>query len=429
MFDAHVAGRAVAKSTPRRALQYVTVRSTLRHLSEVVTETSRMADTGAVATRVDVGSDLITWARNRSRVPVRDLTRRFPQLPAWERGEVSPTLIQLEDFANATHTPVGYFFLEEPPVEEVPLPDFRTMENQGVRGPSADLLDTVFQIQQRQEWYRDHLRSLDEEPVRVVGSLSSATPAAQAARVVQEALSLNDGVRGNTGEAFRMIADKAENLGILVMVNGVVGSNTHRKLNPEEFRGFALADDYAPIVFINGADTKAAQNFTLVHEIAHIFLGQTALSSADVGSIDENHEERWCNEVAAEVLVPLERVRTNYRRNSNLTSELERLASGFRVSTLVILRRLYDARVLPWGEFRPAYEAEKNRILAIVAAQPKRRGGNFYNTQAARLSRRFSRAVVASAYEGETLHRDALNLLGIRTISTFQKLAERLGVA
>jgi len=141
------------------------------------------------------------------------------------------------------------------------------------------------------------------------------------------------------------------------MVNGVVGSNTHRKLNPEEFRGFALVDEMAPLVFINGADTKAAQIFTLVHELAHLWLGEAALDDNDLSSEPETETERWCNQVAAEVLIPLSGLADEPENEDSVSAQIDRLARRFKVSTLVALRRLYDARRMSWADYRAAYQS------------------------------------------------------------------------
>lgn len=381
-----------------------------------------------VPVRVDVRPELLVWARERSTRDPAELVAQFPRLWEWEQGTLAPTLKQLESFARATRTPVGYLLLQEPPNEPLPIADYRTMGDQAIRRPSPDLLDTIFICQRRQEWYAEFARTAGQASIPLVGSLTTETPVIDAARRMAEALEYGRDARGQTwANALRVLIDRAEDVGVLVMVNGVVGNNTHRKLRPAEFRGFSLVDPLAPVVFVNGADTKAAQIFTLAHELAHLWVGVSALSDADPSSTPSIAVERWCNQVAAEFLVPLAFVRADFQEGRDLTAELDRLAARFRVSTLVILRRVFDADYLSWDEYRNAYAAELDRVLGILEERAEGGGGgNFYNTQPLRASRRFSQAVIASTLEGSTLYRDAFQMLGVRSVSTFHELAAQL---
>ena len=225
-------------------------------------------------------------------------------------------------------------------------------------------------------------------------------------------------------DALRRFIELADKAGVLVMVSGVVGSNTHRKLDPQEFRGFALADDLAPAVFINGSDSKAAQIFTLAHELTHIWTGESALSDVSPVFISSNRTEVWCNQVAAEFLVPLASISAEYRGDADLGKELKRLAKCYKVSGLVILRRLFDARELTWEQFNAAYGEELARIRAL----PKSSGGDFYLSLPARVGRRFARALVASAMAGQASFTEAFRLLGIKKMATFNELGQHLGV-
>lgn len=378
--------------------------------------------------RVTVKSEMLTWACERSGHSAEDIRKRFPKFDLWNRGEASPTLKQLESFAKATYTPIGFFFLPKPPVEAVPIPDFRTMSGGRVRRPTPDLLDTVYMCQQRQEWYREFARSTGEKSVSFVGSVSQTNNVEKIAESIRHTLGFDIEERRQTPtwtDALRRFIEQADTLGILVMVSGVVGSNNKRKLDPQEFRGFALADNLAPLVFINGSDTKAAQMFTLAHELAHIWLGQSAVSDAQAMQIPDNQIERWCNLVAAELLVPLSALRSEYKKNNKLSDEINRLARVFKVSTLVVLRRIHDAGGITKEKFWQTYHEELERLGNL----PSGSGGNFYLTQAARVSKRFARALVTSTLEGQTLHRDAFRMLGFSKLETFKDLGRSLGVA
>ncbi len=377
--------------------------------------------------RVDVAASLYAWASERSGLDSSELARKFPKLPQWENGDQQPTLKQLEQFARATRTPVGYFFLSAPPNDEVPIADLRTVGDRGIRRASPDLLDTIYQCQQRQDWYHDHARSIGLDPIPRIGSLTTATPVEEAASAMIDEMSFSVERRGKSWtEAFSRLRDQAEEGGVLVMVSGVAGSNTRRKLDPNEFRGFALADPLAPLVFVNGADTKAAQIFTLVHELAHLWLGETALSDIDL-SVQATHKtERWCNAVAAQVLVPLEMLLADFDDRADLTDELERLARQFKSSTLAVLRRVHEAGYLDWDSYRQAYRDESRRVMGLIDAGGG--GGDFYNTQTARVSKRFARSVITSTLEGQTLYTDALQMLGLKKLATFNNMGERLGV-
>jgi len=379
--------------------------------------------------RVDVKPDLLRWARERSGFEVDTLAHRFPQLGAWERGEAQPTFKQLEAYAKATHTPIGFLFLQQPPVERVPIPDFRTMAGKRFVRPSPDLLETIYLCQHRQDWYRDFARTTGEPPHDFVGSARrNADVVAVAAKIRQRlGIDLEERRRLPTWEAaLRKLIDQADAIGLLVMVSGVVGSNNRRKLDPEEFRGFALVDELAPLVFVNGSDSKAAQMFTLAHELAHIWLGETAVSDSQASHFPEDEVERWCNQVAAEILVPLDAVRAEHKRKAPAREEAQRLARHFKVSTLVMLRRIHDAGGLNRTQFWQIYQEELARILAISKASG---GGDFYLTLGARAGKTFARALVTSTLEGRTPFTEAFRLLGFRKMSTFDELGRSLGVS
>jgi Zn-dependent peptidase ImmA (M78 family) len=385
----------------------------------------------AMVERAVVQPELIVWARKRSGVQRAVLRRRFPKLDDWESGDLAPTVKQLEAYARATHAPVEWFAKPEPPVEDVPIPDRRRRETR-TELPSADLLDTIEECTQRQAWYRSFAATNDDAPVPFVATTTVFTAAVDAASALRDALHTTIGERGpQFNEALKRLSTDVEEQGVLVMVNGVVGSNTHRKLDPEEFRGFALADPLAPVVFVNGRQPKAVQSFVLPYLLAHLALGESALCDADPTSEPADPVERWCHAVTLELLVPIDSMRDELRPEAvdeDLPNELERLAKVFKVSTLVALRRVHDVGILARDELETAYATETERLDAVRSSRSSSGGGNFYNTQPVRMSKRFTRAVLTSARDGRTQPTDAARMLGFRSPKTLNELGRRLGI-
>lgn len=345
---------------------------------------------------------------------------------SWEAdGSIRPK--QAEKLARATHTPLGLLYLPEPPVETLPVPDFRTLRDEDVRTPSPDLLDVIDQARQRQDWFRDYLVSSGEEPLDWIGALTTDMPVRAATERVRQAMGFDTELRRSAGtldEALRVQISLIEEHGLMVMRNGVVGSDTHRPLSADEFRGFALSDVYAPLIFINSTDTKGAQMFTLAHELIHVWVGVSGVSNLDKTYPPDRAIERFCNEVAAELLVPSEELRAAWQDVRAKDDPVGALTRRFKVSKIVILRRLRDLEIISIDAFLRQYREQQE----VFEQQQKERapGGDFYNTQRSRTGQRFARALVESALEGRTPYRDALRLLGMSNVETFNKFARQL---
>ena len=377
--------------------------------------------------RVPVNPELLHWALQRSGRTADELSGRFSKLGDWLAGEAQPTLKQLEAFARATHTAIGYFFLPEPPEERLPIRDFRTFPEARYRPPSANLLETIYICQQRQDWYREYARLQGEPEIAFIGTASLEDEPVAVAEEMRQTIGFNIEARRQMStwtEALREFIRLVEEAGVLVMVSGIVGSNTHRALDVAEFRGFALADKLAPLIFINGKDSKAGQMFTLAHELAHLWLGVSGVSDPEIRHIPDEQTERWCNAVAAEFLVPLHTLRDTLIEGEPLPETLQRLARQFKVSTLVILRRLFDGGWIDRETLNTAWQEEIERLKQF----PSGTGGNFYNTLNARVGKRFAQAVIVSALEGQTPFTEAFRLLSVRKSETFYEEARRLGI-
>jgi Zn-dependent peptidase ImmA (M78 family) len=206
------------------------------------------------------------------------------------------------------------------------------------------------------------------------------------------------------------------------MRTGYVGSSTRRTLNVSDFRGFAIADKLAPLVFINGRDAKAAQAFTLAHELAHIWLGKSGVSDPylDRAGDHETGVERKCNAIAAEVLVPRPLFLAAWHGRQSLALNAQALSQRFKVSRVVIARRALDCGMIGWDEHRAFFEQEKRGWQK----QDDAGGDNFYATAPVKNGKRFTRAVLHSAMSGDLMLRDAGSLLHMKPVM-IQKLYAR----
>lgn len=374
---------------------------------------------------VTVRPQLLRWARERAALEPAELARkvglRVKRIFDWEEtGELR--LDYLERVAEKTHTPVGFLFLSEPPDIHLPITDFRSRAG---TAPSTDLLETVFLCEQRQEWYRANAVTAADE-ISFVGSAQSTDPVSVVAESIVGTLQIDVDQRADAASWADALSDlclKLEDAGVLIMRSGIVGNNTHRPLSVQEFRGFALSDRFAPLIFVNAADSKAAQIFTVVHELAHIWRGESGVS--DVARRAVRPTERFCNQVAAEVLVPMQDFHRSWRVSNDPGGEARRLAQRFKVSSLVILIRAREAEELSEEQFAALYHAE---LEAAQNAPSKPSGGDFYRTQRSRLGTRFATAVIASAFEGQTSYSEAFELLSVRKLSTFEELGRAMGV-
>ncbi len=376
--------------------------------------------------RVNVNRDILLWAIERSEISEETIEARFPKFAQWLEGAVQPTLKQLETFARATHAPFGYFFLPAPPEERLPIPHYRTVAEQTPRKPSPELLDTVQTMQVRQEYMREFLQEEGNEPLPYVGSANLNRDPKLVAQDIRETLGLSRewaATKATWQEALRGLENAVEQVGILVMANGVVGNNNHRPLKVEEFRGFALVDNFAPLVFINAKDGKAAQMFTLAHEVAHVWFGHSAAFDLRRLEPAENQIEQACNRVAAELLVPEEELQALWPRVRGTPEPFQSIARHFKVSVLVAARRAKDLDLITRHDFFQFYDAYINDERR--RREEAEEGGDFYATQTRRIGRRFAAAVVRATREGKLLYNEAFKLTGLRG-KTFDQFAAKV---
>ena len=324
-------------------------------------------------TRVDINTDILTWAISRAGFELNEFAVSFPKVLDWIDKEKQPTVKQLEEFSKKVHLPFGYLFLDKPPIEKLPIPFFRTGKTPANQ-VSIEVYDTILLLQKRQEWLSDYLKDNDFERLEFVGKFSSRTEYSTIVNNIRKTLGLKPQWAGeckNVEEAKNLLSKKIEKERIIISFNSVVNNSTRRKIEVDECRGFVLVDEYAPFMFINSGDAKSAQLFTMVHELAHIWIGESAGFDNKKLLPAEDPIEKLCDQVAAEFLVP----ELLFKKYWEETPTFKYLAFRFKVSQIVIARRALDLGIIKKKQFFSFYREYIKKIKETKAK--KNSGGDF----------------------------------------------------
>ena len=378
---------------------------------------------------VNIQPAIISWALSQTSEEKLG-TKLVENIKHWLDGTKSPTFNQIEDFSKKSHIPLGYFFLQTPPVEQISLLEYRTLDSVELTNPSRNLIDTIHEMEAVQEWMVNYRNEWNYDTISVVGSLKGITDVRVIADTVRKDLGLDvewyKGC-GNSSEAFNKIRGLLEECGIVVMMNGIVGKNTHRALDVNEFRAFAMVNDRAPLIFINGADSAGGRLFSLFHEIVHLWLGENDLyNDRRYSASGIKPAEVICNAVAGELMVPKAAFLDNWNNNTNddTHEKIKELARMFRCSGSVIARRALDNKKIDKNVY--------DQIIAdaieayIQSKQEKGSGGDYYRTARSKLDGVFVRALCESVNSGRTSFTEAYRLTNT-TSKTFSEVASGLG--
>jgi Zn-dependent peptidase ImmA (M78 family) len=350
------------------------------------------------------------------------VNKKFPKFNEWQKDIKKPTINQLGDLANYFNIPFGYFFLKEIPVKKYPIRHYRTI-NKGAFKPSQELMDTIKIIEDRQRWAGEILEEFNNEPLYFANSITVEEDIKEVSQKIRDILGVHENWAKHEDfntwyDAFKFLVTKVENAGIFVVINGVVGNDTHRKLNVHEFRGFVLYNDFAPFIFINNVDFVSGKIFTLIHEVVHVLLGKSA--SFDFSDLQPSNDiiEEFCDAVAAEFLVSTNSLIENFKVTGR---NYQKLARVFKVSKIVIVRRLLDLGEINYAEFIDALNSFKS---AKFEKNSDANGGDFYNNAPNRISRSFFNLLYSAVRQNKILYRDAFKLAGL-TPKTFDGYVDK----
>lgn len=383
-----------------------------------------------------INPQILQWASSRCNLSASDLAKNVEvkqeKVISWLEGRSYPSFSKAKKLARILRIPFGYLYLTNPPVENIPLPDLRTIENNTNNKFSLDFIETLRATRQKQQWFKDFLISEGEESLPFVSKYSPGTDENIVARDIRKELEIDEKIRKKSRTWSDFLANfikTCEDKRIVILKNSVVNNSNNRKLSLDEFRGFLIVDKIAPFIFINGTDTKAGQIFTLAHELAHLWIGKEGISNPDLRISQQKiiGIEQYCNRIAAEILVPESDFNKYWDRAKSVHTNLEILARQFKVSQLVILRRAYDLNKVNHARFNHYYSEILKFIKSRENILTSGNTGNFYNTLLSRNSRLLSHTLISATLEGKVTFRDAAKMLNVKW-ETLEKAAIELNI-
>lgn len=355
----------------------------------------------ATGSKVEVSRDIYLWAIEESQKDFIEIKNRFKKIEAWISGEDHPTFRQVERLANFLGVPLGYMFLEEPPKTNIIESEFRTIGNK-IPKMSKNLQDTLYIMARKKDWLSGYRREKGWGKLlsHDFGELSKENILPAKKYIDLDEFWYKE--HKNKDSAFKYLRQKLEDKGIIVMQSGVVGSNNHRRLDVNEFRGFLLYDDIAPLIFINSGDSEAGKIFTLIHEYIHFLLQEDDIF------VDEVSDETNINMITAEFLMPTSHVQELWDNSKPELEQIEELSRLFHVSRLSAAIKLKDLGKIPQHVVNTV---KRQTERALRERDSGESGGNYFRTSRSRLGDSFLRAVIQGAESGDISYTYAFDLL------------------
>lgn len=390
-----------------------------------------------MATKAYITPIVLKWARESARmteeVAASKVSVSVDKLAEWEKGEKQPTIRQAQILAKTYKRPFSILFLPDIPRDFQPLQDFR---KNGSEPLSTSSIFIIREIQQKQSWISETNEENGEEKLPFVGRFSLNDDPKVIANDILQTLGITAGNYESNNPIKEWIT-KAESKGIFISRTSFIHSRL--KLDSEELQGFAIADPYAPFVFINSDDWKAPQLFTLVHELAHIWIAETGISNSielDLKKTSDFHKiELFCNEIAANVLIPEVIIKNLDKSVFKDSKSVFNTARAIGVSSFSFLVRALNLNMISLPVYKrlktqadvdfKEYLRKEAENKARQKAKENSGGPNYFLLQLNRNSRLFTQTILDSYRSGFIEPTLASNLLNVQT-NKFPKLEAQL---
>lgn len=360
------------------------------------------------AQRLHIAPKILSWVIERRGLDVNEYCKNNEKFAKWLNGEQDPTFRQAEEFAKSNYVPMGYLYLEEPPVETIPIPFFRSKKK---KVENLNVMDIVKILGERQAWLAGYLRSENLGGLSFVGSVNTSMGVGAVASRMHELLNLPQDwafTLPTVDKAIKDLTDCLENIGCIVVFSSTVGFSNSRSIDVNDCRGFCLVDKDAPFIFINSKDAKQAQLFTLAHEFAHILLGYSAGMGADEG-MALGVKEAFCDRLAAVFLAPADLFMEMWKKTNG---NFDVLVRRFKVSRWVVARRAKELGLMS----DDTYWSIINQWNTEPVVEQKRKSGPVpFAIRAVRNNGRVFLVHLNNALSSQKImHRDAYRLTGMK---------------
>ena len=391
----------------------------------------------------DVNPEILIWARETAGLTLEDASNKLgfhdsgkrtaaERLDAYEAGHEAPSRSVLSKMAGQYHRPLLTFYLSAPPQKSVRGIDFRTL-NAADTSPVEDArLDALLRdVQARQSLLRAAMEDEDDTPrLQFIRAHKTADGQSEVLKSLRNLLGVSHETyyeQKNEDDAFALLRDAAESAGVFVLLKGDLGSY-HTELDTRIFRGFTIADEVAPFIVINEYDARSAWAFTLLHEMAHLFLGQTGISGAHT----DTEIERFCDDVAGRYLLPESEIRkldmTGAHDIADISRRISDFASERNISRSMAAYRSYRTDMLDYQTYMTLSRQFRDEWLENRTARSNRNrrnsgGPNYYIVRRHRIGKRLAAFVKRMLTDESLSTTKAATVLGVKPQQVQQMLA------
>jgi len=371
---------------------------------------------------------IIRWARETFGLEMSEAARRLSvsvnTLEKFEAGEKSPSQKQLIKMSSVYRRPLITFYLSEPPETASLGGDFRKTSNPN-KTAEGRLQALIRQINIAHQMLKSGISEVDELTENpLVGSLNHKPEINEAVSFIKETLNTDSKEfynQASTDKAFSLLREKCEENSVYVTLQGDLGSH-HSKLNTDVFRGYALADNFLPLIVINSYDVRTAWSFTLIHELMHILIGETGVSSYSL----ESELEKYCDSIAGAFLLPesvLEEIIEISKNSSDLHYDISTFANQRNLGRGMVLYNLLRSKVITntqYTDLQNAFDKERVRAAEKIRVTPG--GPDYYVVRRSRVGSGMLGTVKRLVSEGALTTTKAGMVLGVKPTSVTKLL-------